>query len=250
MASVVLLASAISDSNWSCLSPRHWKYPWAYVYSHSQNRLTCPKAWCKNCIGLSALTMSFRHAGMAIDSRGNVFIADRGNHCIWIYTCGGQYVSKTGKHGSAPGELNYPYGVAIDKKGNIFVSESGNHRISMFRPGGKFVRCFGKKGSEPGMFLYPRHLCVDSQGRLVVADEQNHRLQIFNILDKFDWFQLWLCYSLFGFPWPANYDIFPWPAVLFVYACTVLAQHVFMRMRIANNCVPLWNAEVLHLLRF
>ena len=121
--------------------------------------------------------------GMALDTRGNVFIADRGNHCVWIYTCGGQYVSKFGKHGSGQGELNYPYGVAIDVNGNIYISESVNHRISVFTPGGKFVRCFGKKGSEPGMFNGPRHLCMDSKERLVVADEQNQRVQIFDVGD-------------------------------------------------------------------
>ena len=103
-------------------------------------------------------------AGIAIDKRGQVVVADRGNHCIWRFTPDGQPLSRFGKQGHAPGELFFPFGIAIDKEGNIIVSESGNHRISLFTVNGKFLRCFGKKGTQPGMFQYPRHLCIDQQG--------------------------------------------------------------------------------------
>ena len=113
--------------------------------------------------------------------QGRVVIADRGNHCLWIYTANGQLLARFGQQGSNPGDLHYPMGVAIDDDGNIFTSESGNHRISVFTAGGKFVRCFGRKGTDPGMFQNPRHLCFDPHGRLVVVDEQNQRLQLFSV---------------------------------------------------------------------
>lgn len=113
--------------------------------------------------------------------QGRVVIADRGNHCLWIYTSAGQLLARFGQHGTSPGDLYFPVGVAIDDDGNIFTSESGNHRISVFTAGGKFVRCFGRKGTDLGMFQNPRHLCFDPQNRLVVADEQNQRLQIFSV---------------------------------------------------------------------
>ena len=97
--------------------------------------------------GSANVTTALKYpAGIAIDKRGQVVVADRGNHCIWRFTPDGQPLSRFGKQGHAPGELFFPFGVAIDKEGNIIVSESGNHRISFFTANGKFLHCFGKKG--------------------------------------------------------------------------------------------------------
>lgn len=120
-------------------------------------------------------------AGIAFNKQGHLFVADRGNHCVWELTVNGDMVRKIGSHGSGPGQLNFPYGVAISNQDLIIVSESGNSRISIFSQSGDFVRCFGELGSEPGQFDHPRHLCLNSKGQLIVADEMNQRLQIFQL---------------------------------------------------------------------
>ena len=99
--------------------------------------------------GSANVTTALKYpAGIAIDKRGQVVVADRGNHCIWRFTPDGQPLSRFGKQGHAPGELFFPFGIAIDKEGNIIVSESGNHRISFFMANGKF---------DPSLFWKERH---------------------------------------------------------------------------------------------
>ena len=119
-------------------------------------------------------------AGIAFNRLGHLLVADRGNHCIWELTTGGDLVRKIGSCGSNPGQLYFPYGVVITDDDGIIVSESGNSRISIFSQTGDFIRCFGELGNEPGKFDHPRHLCLNSRKQLIVADEMNQRLQVFD----------------------------------------------------------------------
>ena len=120
-------------------------------------------------------------AGITFDRKGNLLIADRGKHCVWVMTPEGTLIGRIGKKGSGPGELLFPHGVAVLPDNTIAISETGNHRISIFTPTNTFLYSFGEEGMEPGMFQLPRHLCTNSKGQLVVADEMNQRIQIFDV---------------------------------------------------------------------
>lgn len=122
-------------------------------------------------------------AGIVFDKKGQLLVADRGKHCVWVMSPEGKPLGRIGTVGTGEGELQLPHGIAVLQDNTIAVSESGNHRISIFAPwpNGKFIRSFGRKGLLPGMFHYPRHMCVDNKGQLVVADESNQRLQIFKV---------------------------------------------------------------------
>ena len=120
-------------------------------------------------------------AGIAFDRKGNLLIADRGKHCVWVMTPEGTLIGRIGKKGSGPGELLFPHGVAVLPNNTIAISETGNHRISVFTPTNTFLYSFGEEGIEPGMFQLPRHLCTNSKGQLIVADEMNQRIQIFDV---------------------------------------------------------------------
>ena len=119
--------------------------------------------------------------GIAVNKDGNLLVADRNSHCVWVLTSTGDLVTKIGSEGSAPGQLYYPYGVTMRDNGDVLVSESGNCRVSVFSASGSFIRCFGGRGSEAGMFNHPRHLCVSEDGLLAVVDEMNQRVQLFQL---------------------------------------------------------------------
>ena len=83
--------------------------------------------------------------GIAVDSSGNIFIADRDNNRIRKVTTGG-IVSTIAGNGTAgfsgdggaatAARLNGPEAVAVDGAGNVFISDSLNQRVRKVTPGG------------------------------------------------------------------------------------------------------------------
>ena len=74
--------------------------------------------------------------GLAVDSSGNVYVADRDNNTIRKITSSGIVTTLAGSAspGSADGtgiaaSFNSPAGVALDASGNLYVADSGNQKI-------------------------------------------------------------------------------------------------------------------------
>jgi hypothetical protein len=72
--------------------------------------------------------------GIAIDSSGNVYVADTDNSRIQKFTSGGSFIAKWGSGGSGDGQFYYPFGIAVDSSGNVYVADTYNHRVQKFRP--------------------------------------------------------------------------------------------------------------------
>ena len=68
--------------------------------------------------------------GLAFDSAGNLYAANRGNNTIEKFTPGGtaSVFARTG--------LSAPYGLAFDSAGNLYAANEGNSTIKKFTPGG------------------------------------------------------------------------------------------------------------------
>ena len=62
--------------------------------------------------------------GVAIDSSGNVYVADSDNHRIQKFDSSGGFITKWGSFGSEDGQLNGPSGVAVDSSGNVYVADT------------------------------------------------------------------------------------------------------------------------------
>ncbi len=104
--------------------------------------------------------------GVAVDSAGNVYVADTANHRIQKFDPSGAFLRAWGSNvnsvapaagtctvasqcqAASPGELgghfNAPQGVAVDASGNIYVLDTGNQRIQKLDSSGAFVRAWGK----------------------------------------------------------------------------------------------------------
>jgi streptogramin lyase len=123
--------------------------------------------------------------GVAVDSAGNLWVADTGNNRIEKFDAEGKYLSKFGETGSEPGKLSGPEGIAIDSKGNIWVADSGNNRIEEFGPEGKYLLTVGSAGTEPGKFKAPAAIAFDSKSNMWVADTGNSRVEKFDTEHKY-----------------------------------------------------------------
>jgi uncharacterized protein (TIGR03437 family) len=80
---------------------------------------------------------------VAVDTCGNVYIADTSNSRIRMVTpngiintiAGGNGAAYSGDGGPALGaQLNFPAGVAADSKGNVYVADTQNHVIRLLTP--------------------------------------------------------------------------------------------------------------------
>jgi len=129
--------------------------------------------------------------GVALDSIGNVYVADRSNHKIRKITATGVVttLAGTGTQGSTDGtgtatSFNSPSGVAVDSSGNVYVADSGNHRIRKISPSGAVTTLAGSGtiGSADGQgtsasFWGPVGVAIDSSGNIYVAEEFNSKIR-------------------------------------------------------------------------
>ncbi len=82
-------------------------------------------------------------AGLAIDSSGNIYIADTFNNVIWMVDTSGIIHTVAGdRHACSPStrkcgdggpateaELNHPSSVALDAKGDMYIADTKDNRI-------------------------------------------------------------------------------------------------------------------------
>jgi len=115
---------------------------------------------------------------MALDSQGNVYIADAGNTRIQKFTNNGVFILKWGSNGGDPGQFQYPRGVTVDSEGFVYVADTGNGRIQKFTSDGQFISAWGS-------FNGPNAIAYGPNGLLYLADSGNNRIQVFTTAGLF-----------------------------------------------------------------
>lgn len=114
--------------------------------------------------------------GIAVDGRGNFWVADTGNDRLQKFSLEGNLLQVIGKSGRGEGEFKSPWAVAISPKGNICVADTGNRRIQVFSQKGMFLGAFGKSGRLAGQLWEPVDLAVDAHENIYVVDRGNDRI--------------------------------------------------------------------------
>ncbi|MFZ2650718.1 MAG: hypothetical protein WA210_11520 [Burkholderiaceae bacterium] len=132
-------------------------------------------------------------AGIAVDSAGNVYVADTGNSTIRKITATGSVSSFAGAaqaSGSDDGDgaaarFVSPWAIATDRAGNLYVADSADHVIRKITPAASVTTLAGThgiSGSADGSgtaarFNAPSGVATDADGNVYVADSENHTIR-------------------------------------------------------------------------
>ena len=120
----------------------------------------------------SALFSNPVHA-VKISNDGSVYVADRQNRRVQVFTPDGKYVAQAFINRSGPA-AGSAAGLAFSpdpQQQFLYVSDLGNsHVLVLDRKTLKVLYQFGSRGTKPGDFQAPHHLAVDSKGNLYSAE--------------------------------------------------------------------------------
>lgn len=131
--------------------------------------------------------------GLAMDTAGNVYIADNQNHAIRKLSTNGIVSTLAGKFGisgSADGtgtnaSFNNPSGIAIASNGTLYVTDTGNNTIRCITANGVVTTLAGLAGQTGttnasgslARFSSPLGIAIDASGMIYVADSGNHTIR-------------------------------------------------------------------------
>jgi NHL repeat-containing protein len=159
--------------------------------------------------GVSAKSLCFP-AGVAVDSAGNLYVADQTNSRVLEYNTpfatdttadlvfgqGGSFTSNDCNHGGVSADsLCFPGGIAVDSAGDLYITDSSNSRVLeyntplatdttadlVFGQGGSFISndC-NHGGVSADSLCFPGDAAVDSAGDVYITDSSNSRVLRYN----------------------------------------------------------------------
>jgi sugar lactone lactonase YvrE len=133
--------------------------------------------------------------GVAVDSSGDVYVADQDNDRIRMIVPGGTIttVAGNGAYGytgdgaaAISAAFRDPSGVAVDAAGNIYVADTYNSVVRKFTVGGNIstfagTGTYGYSGDGgpaiSAQLSYPQAVAVDSAGNVYIVDQGNERIR-------------------------------------------------------------------------
>jgi DNA-binding beta-propeller fold protein YncE len=192
----VYIADGLNDTVWR-VSPQGTISRFA-----GDGRLCLPGSACGNG-GPAREAQLDTPLGIAVDRRGNVYIADQAANQIRKVSADGKISRFAGSFDrctTAPrcgdggralnARLNRPWGVAVDETGNVYIADYLDDEVRKVSPGGTISRfagdgrhCRPQRGCGDGgpatsaRLFMPAGVAVDRLGNVYIADSNDHEVR-------------------------------------------------------------------------
>ncbi len=143
---------------------------------------------------LATSAILHRPSAVALDTSGNLFIADTWTERVRIVLTTGKIQTfagngtraYNGEGAAVTAELNLPGGLAVGSSNNVFVADSYNERVREITAGiistfvGTGGEGLGQDGSAPSatQLNTPLGVCTGSDGSVYIVDTMNYRLLV------------------------------------------------------------------------
>jgi len=129
---------------------------------------------------------------VAVDAKGNLYISDYGNNCVWKVNSQGTITPLAGTRvpgfsgdggPAAAAQLNAPHGITADAAGNVYIADSKNNRVRRVRMDGiiETVAGNGQAGAAgdgaPATAAAvgpPSGVALDAAGNLYISQQTAH----------------------------------------------------------------------------
>lgn len=127
-------------------------------------------------------------AGIAVDSKEQIFIADAGLGKVWKYSSQGEKLSEiqSNKTLNAPAEF---FSIAIDSQDNLVINNPSRHRVETFSNAGKNLKTWGEKSRKISGFsgcCNPVSLASLPNGKIITAERGQPRIKMYSPEGKFE----------------------------------------------------------------
>jgi sugar lactone lactonase YvrE len=178
--------------------------------------------------------------GTAVDSYGDVYVADSGNAAIrkisaagLVTTLAGTLAGSKAIVGTNDGvgndaRFNFPQGLAVDGVGTIYVADTSNHTIRAVSPAGVVTTIAGSplnSGTNDGpgslaRFDHPKTVALDAYGNIFVTDTYNRTIRKLALAGT-----NWTVSTIAGSPGLAGSDDGPGNTARFAYPLGIVADN-------------------------
>ncbi len=135
---------------------------------------------------------------LAVDTHGNMYIADSGNNRIRMVSAGSGIIITVAGAGSSYSGDGQPatsaqissdsFGVAVDRLGNLYIADTGNSRVRKVAAATGIITTYAGTGvagysgdnipAASAEINQPWGLAVDTSGNLYIADSGNNRIRV------------------------------------------------------------------------
>ena len=105
-----------------------------------------------------------RPGDIDVDSKGNIYVADRGDNLIKVYNQDGKFLKTIGRQGQGPGEFGHINKILIDKNDILYTTDARLRRLSIFDIEGNYKNSY----SFAAMEKFPTDFFVVDDGNFIL----------------------------------------------------------------------------------